>query len=88
MSKAIDDLAGRLQGCTAGIIGFKDRAAFPTKDPNAPPAAVPPKEEDVAQFKRMIAEAKGIIEAMEAEYDKEVPKSDGGPTPTTKRSAA
>ena len=75
MSKAIDDLAGRLQGCTAGIVGFKDRASGPDKDPNAPPAPVPPTEEDKAKFRQMIEEAKGIIEAMEASYDKEQPKS-------------
>ena len=75
MSKAIDDLAGRLQGCAAGIVGFRDRASGPDKDPNAPPAPVPPTPEDVAKFKQMIEEAKGTVEAMEAAFDKENPKS-------------
>jgi len=91
LTKAIDDLAGRLQGCTAGIIGYKDRASGPDKDPNAPPASVPPTPEDVAKFKQMLQEAKGIVDAMEAEYEKEhkdPTKSDSGPTPTPRRSAA
>jgi hypothetical protein len=78
LTKAVDDLAGRLQGAAAGLIGFKDRASGPDKDPNAPPPPVPPTPEDVAKFRQMIEEIKGIAEAMEKEFDKEHPKSDGG----------
>ena len=75
MTKAVDDLAGRLQGCAAGIVGFKDRASGPDKDPNAPATPPPPTEEDKAKFRQMIEEVKGIGEALEKEYEKEAPKS-------------
>jgi hypothetical protein len=87
LTKAIDDLAGRLQGATAGIVGFKDRAAFQDKDPNAPVTPPPPSAEDQAKFKQMIEEIKGIAEAMEKEYEKEQPKTESS-SPSPKKSAA
>lgn len=91
MTRAIDDLTGRLQGATAGIIGYKDRASGPDKpastsaEGQAPYVVhfVPPAPEDVAKFKQMLEEVKGIAEAMLAEYNKEHPPAGEHPTPTT-----
>ena len=75
MSKALDDLAGRLQGVTAGLVGMKDKVSAPAEGEPAPPPPPPPQAEDVAKYKQMISEAKGIIEGMEAEMEKSAPKS-------------
>jgi hypothetical protein len=75
MSKALDDLAGRLQGVTAGLVGMKDKVSKPAEGEPPPPPAPTPSQEDVAKYKQMIAEAKGVIEGMEAEMEKEAPKS-------------
>ena len=77
MSKALDDLSGRLAGSVAGLVGMKDRVSRPSagEQPAVPPL---PTQEDLAKYKQMIEEAKGIIEAMEKEFEKENPKSDGG----------
>ena len=73
MSKALDDLSGRLQGAVAGLIGMKDRVSKPSAEQL--PATPVPSQEDLAKYEQMIEEAKGIIEAMEKEFEKENPKS-------------
>ena len=73
MSKALDDLSGRLAGATAGLVGMKDRVSKPSAE-EQPPAPIPA-QEDLAKYEQMLEEAKGIIEAMEKEFEKENPKS-------------
>ena len=65
--------AGRLQGAVAGLIGMKDRVSKPSAEQL--PATPIPSQEDLAKYEQMIEEAKGIIEAMEKEFEKENPKS-------------
>ena len=81
MSKALDDLSGRLAGATAGLVGMKDRVSKPSAE-EQPPAPIPA-QEDLAKYEQMLEEAKGIIEAMEKEFEKENPKSGGKTTETS-----
>ena len=73
MSKALDDLSGRLAGATAGLVGMKDRVSKPSAEEL--PATPIPSQDDLDKYAKMIEEAKGIIEAMEKEFEKENPKS-------------
>jgi len=62
-----------LAGATAGLVGMKDRVSKPSAE-EQPPAPIPA-QEDLAKYEQMLEEAKGIIEAMEKEFEKENPKS-------------
>ena len=52
MSKALDDLSGRLQGATAGLIGMKDRVSKPSAEEL--PATPIPSQDDLDKYAKMI----------------------------------
>jgi hypothetical protein len=86
MSKATDDLIDKIQGAATGLRGVKVKLSPP--QPAAPPADVPPAQpkpeitqEDYDHAKKVIAEMKSTLDALEAEVsrDSKVPEVGGAP---------
>lgn len=83
MSKATDDLIGRIEGAAAALSGVKSKlsplpaAPVPPDLPQPPPPQVT--QEDFAFAKKVIADMKGQLESLEAEVAKEskVPEAAG-----------
>lgn len=71
MTKQTDDLIARIEGCAVAMKGVKVSLSPPA--PTAPPEATPPPVEPEAyeHAKKVIADMKSALEALEAEVARE-----------------